>query len=33
METLCADINKKIGYSNEEKLKNIDKYINELQVY
>lgn len=33
MEMLCADINKKIGYSNEEKLKNIDKYINELQVY
>lgn len=33
MEMLCANINKKIGYSNEEKLKNIDKYINEMQVY
>lgn len=33
METLCANISKKIGTSNEEKLKNIDKYINEMQVY
>lgn len=33
METLCADINEKMGYSNEDKLKNIDKYIDEMQVY
>lgn len=33
METLCSFISKKIGYSNEDKLKIIDKYISKLGLF
>lgn len=33
IETLCSFVSKKIGYSNEEKLKLIDKYIAKLGLF
>ena len=33
MEVLCAKITKDTGFSNEEKLKTIDKYLDRIEIY